>query len=1032
MNFATWSIRNPVPTILLFTLLAMAGVWGFRQLPIQNFPDIDLPTVMVTLSQPGAAPAQLETEIARKVEDALSSLQGLKHLRTTVTNGQVSIVVEFDLAKNLSDAVSETKNAVDQTRGDLPADMQPPIIAAITVNGQWMMTYAVSSTRMDEEALSWFVDDTVGRTVLAVPGVGKFERIGGVQREVKVELDPIRATGLGITAGDISRALRQVQQESSGGRGQIGGAEQAVRTIATVHEASELAALPVVLSNGRRVRLDEIATITDGIGERAQAALLNGKPVIGFRMYRSRGYDEVEAAKGVRAAVEAMAKADPTLKINLISDTVVYTLDQYNGSMHLLYEGALLAVLVVFLFLRDWRATVISALALPLSILPAFAAIAWLGYSLNTLTLLALAVIVGILVDDAIVEIENVERHVHMGKPVEKATEDAVNEIALAVIATTMSLVVVFLPTALMSGVPGLFFRQFGWTVVIAVLASLLVARMLTPLLAAKFMKPKPLREHADGPIMSRYLVMVDWCLRHRRITMAGAVAFFIFAIMMVPFIPTGFIPAGDRGVTFIRIQMAPGSTLDRTLQTAEEARGILTHIPGIQDVYVTAGNAPIPGRSAQGGEVRRASMLVVFTPRDSRPPQAEIEGQIRKELQKVAGARFDLGFGGTGEKVQLTLSSADSQALKASAQALERELRSAGTLGSVTSSASMERPEITVRPDPQLAAERGVTTAAIGEALRIATGGDFDAQVAKLNLDNRQVYIRVRVPDVSRTDINTFADLRVPGRNGLVPLSSVAKVSIETGPSQIDRYDRSRYVTIGADLGGMSLGPALAIAKALPSMKNLPPSVKQITTGDAEFVTELLSGFSMALITGFICIFCVIVVLFRDFLQPVTILSAIPLSAGGAFLALLLGNIELGVPAMIGLITLMGIVTKNSILLVDYAITNTRTRGMPVHEALIDACHKRARPIVMTTIAMTAGMMPIALGFGADASFRQPMAVAVIGGLITSTGLSLLVVPVVFVYVGKFEAWIARLMHRPALVPQETGAIQAEIVPGE
>ncbi|MHB1206700.1 MAG: efflux RND transporter permease subunit, partial [Rhodospirillaceae bacterium] len=564
MNLATWSIRNPVPTILIFSLLALAGFWGFSRLPIQNFPDIDLPTVMVTLAQPGAAPAQLETEIARKVEDSLSTLQGLKHLRTTVTSGRVSIVVEFDLAKNLSDAVSETKNAVDQARGNLPNDMQPPIITALTVNGQAMLTYAISSTRMDEEALSWFVDDTVGRTVLAVPGVGKYERIGGVQREVLVEIDPVRAAGLGITPAQVSRALRQVQQESSGGRGQIGGAEQAVRTISMVQQASELAAVPIVLPNGRSIRLEEVATITDGIGERSQAALLNGKPVVGFRMYRSRGYDEVETAKGVKTTLAALAKTDPTLTVTLISDNVKYTLDQYEGSMHLLYEGAGLAVLVVFLFLRDWRATLISAAALPLSILPAFAAMAWLGYSLNTLTLLALAVIVGILVDDAIVEIENVERHVHMGKSVEKATEDAVNEIALAVIATTMSLVVVFLPTAVMSGVPGLFFRQFGWTTVIAVLASLLVARLLTPLLAAKFLKPKPLREESRGFVMGRYLFMVDWCLRHRKTTMGAATAFFILAIAMLPFIPTGFIPAGDRGITFIRIQMPPGTAMER------------------------------------------------------------------------------------------------------------------------------------------------------------------------------------------------------------------------------------------------------------------------------------------------------------------------------------------------------------------------------------------------------------------------------------------------------------------------------------
>ena len=1018
MNFATWSIRNPVPTILIFGLLALAGYVGFGRLPIQNFPDIDLPTVTVTLAQPGAAPAQLETEVARRVEDSLSTLAGLRHLRTTISSGRVSITVEFELGKNLSDAVSETKNAVDQARGDLPNDRQPPTISAITVNGQPLVTFAIASSRLDEEALSWFVDDTVARAVLAVPGVGRFDRMGGVSREIQVQIDPVRATGLGITAAQISRALRQGQQESSGGRGQIGGAEQAVRTIATVREASELASLPIVLANGKSVRLDEIATISDTVGERTGAALLNGKPAVGLQVFRSRGYDEVEIAKGVRAVLEGLAKSDPTLTVTLVSESVRYTLQQYQGSMHLLLEGALLAVMVVFVFLRDWRATVISALALPLSILPAFAAMAWLGFSLNTITLLALAVIVGILVDDAIVEIENVERHVHMGKSVAQATEDAVNEIALAVIATTMSLVVVFLPTALMSGVPGLFFRQFGWTVVIAVLASLLVARMLTPMLAARFLKAKPFRAESNGPVMARYLVAVDWCLKHRKTTIAGATVFFILSMALLPFVPTGFIPAGDYGITNVRVELSPGSTIDTTLQTAEEARGVLARIPGIETVFTTAGAAG--GRSGPGGEVRNAGLLITMSPRGTRPRQQVIEGQIRTELQKVPGARFNVGFGSNGEKLQVTMASSDIQALNATAQALEREMRSmGGSLSNITSTASRQRPEIIVRPDPELAAERGVTAAAIGEALRIGTGGDFDAQVAKLNLDNRQVYIRVRVPDATRTDLNTFMDLRVPGRNGLVPLSSVAAVSLGTGPSQIDRLDRSRYVTVSADLGGTPLGEAFAKTMELPSMKALPPSVKMIRTGDNEFVTELLSGFSLALVTGFICIFCVIVLMFRDFLQPITILSAIPLSAGGAFLALLIGRIELGVPAMIGLITLMGIVTKNSILLVDYAYTGTRQRGLSTHDAVIQACHKRARPIVMTTIAMIAGMMPIALGIGSDASFRQPMAVAVIGGLITSTALSLLVVPVVFIYVGRFEDWIGRIFkHAPKSPP--------------
>lgn len=1021
MNFATWSIRNPIPAILLFVMLTFAGIWGFHALPIQNFPDVDLPRVTITLIQPGAAPAQLETEVARRVEDSLATLAGLKHIQTSITDGQVSITAEFVLEKNLSDALIETKDAVDRVRSDLPTDLQQPTVSANNTAGEAVQVYAVANSAMNEEALSWYVDDSLAKAVLGVPGVGRFDRVGGVQREVRIEVDPARLTALGVTAGDISRALKQVEQESSGGRSQLGSAEQSVRTIATVRQASELAALPIALADGRNVRLDQVARVEDGIAERSQAALLDGKSVVGFKVYRSRGSDETTIADGVAKVLARLETANPTLHFTPVSGTVGYTLEQYEGSMHMLYEGAILAIIVVWAFLRNWRATLIAAAALPLSILPAFAAMAWLGYSLNTLTLLALAVIVGILVDDAIVEIENIERHAHMGKPIRVATADAVTEIAFAVIATTMSLVVVFLPTAMMPGVPGLFFKQFGWTAVIAVLASLLVARLLTPMMAAYLLKPQAYREPKDGWIMHRYMIAIRWCLGNRGKAAAGAVLFFIASIALVPFIPSGLIPPGDRGFTNINVELPPGSSLAGTLQVAERARGAIAGIDGIAHVFTTVGDAQQAGGGIkQAGEVRKSALTLQLVPRGMRKSQTAIENDVRARLLAVPGARFAVGGASFGEKMSLILSSDNTQALKAVAQELERELRGVGRLANISTTASLERPEIIVRPDMQRAAERGVTAAAIGDVVRIATSGDFDAGVARLNLDNRQVYIRTRVSDAARRDINTLANMRVAGRGGPVPVSSVATLSMESGPSQIDRYDRHRYVTVNADLGGTPLGTALAAANALPAVKAMPSSVRLIQTGDAETSAELASGFGAAIVIGILCVYCVLVLLFRDFLQPITILSAIPLSVGGAFLALLAVHSELDIPSMIGLIMLMGIVTKNSILLVEYAIIGMAERGLARYEALIDACHKRARPIVMTTVAMIAGMLPIALGLGADASFRQPMAIAVIGGLVTSTALSLLVVPVVFTYVDDFEKFMRRLfgrakVHEPA-----------------
>ena len=581
------------------------------------------------------------------------------------------------------------------------------------------------------------------------------------------------------------------------------------------------------------------------------------------------------------------------------------------------------------------------------------------------------------LAGDAIVEIENIARHARSGKSIRQAAGDAVTEIVLAVIATTFALVAVFFPTAAMSGIPGLFFRQFGWTAVVAVLASLLVARLLTPMLAVFFLKSHPQAETPEGNYMRRYIKMVSWTLANRR--------------------------------TSLNFELPPGSSLDDSVTVAESIRKSLAQAAGIDHTFAAVGNS-----QATGG-VRKGSVLLSFADRALRPLQAEIERGARQALQTVPGARFSISTGGPGGKFALILASDNENELKSTAQAVERELRNVGTLSNINSTADLESPEIIIRPDWHRAADLGVTAELIGETVRIATSGDFDNQLAKLNLDNRQLYIRVRMADTARRDLEAIANLRVRSRTGLVPLASVAKLSLESGSTQIDRYDRQRFVTINAELTGMPLGQAMKAAQALPAVIGMPSSVHLIQTGDAEVMKELMGGFGMAMLTGIVCVFCVLVLLFKDFFQPITILSAIPLSLGGAFIALLVSGSELDMSSMIGIIMLMGIVTKNSILLVEYTIVGMRDRNQGRVEALIDACHKRARPIVMTTVAMIAGMLPIALGIGTDSGFRQPMATAVIGGLICSTLLCLLVVPVIFTYVNDVERWLKSLWGKPA-----------------
>ncbi|MBE2264049.1 MAG: efflux RND transporter permease subunit, partial [Burkholderiaceae bacterium] len=650
-------------------------------------------------------------------------------------------------------------------------------------------------------------------------------------------------------------------------------------------------------------------------------------------------------------------------------------------------------------------------------------------------TLLALSLVVGVLVDDAIVEVENIERHLRMGKSPYQAAMEAADEIGLAVIATTFTLIAVFLPTAFMSGIAGKFFKQFGWTASLAVFASLVVARMLTPMMAAYLMQ-RNLNAHREPWWMGRYLRWVGWCLKHRFLTALAAAGFFVGSVMLIPLLPTGFIPPDDNSQTQIYLELAPGSTLAQTRDAAEQARKLVSRLPEVKSVYTTigggsAGTDPFAGGGAP--ESRKATLTIQLTRRGERARKQVIENQMRVALAELPGARTKVGLGGSGEKYILVLTGEDPVALQQAAAAVERDLRTIDGLGSIASSASLVRPEIAVRPDFARAADLGVTSAALAETLRIATVGDYDAALPKLNLAQRQVPIVVRLDASARENLDVLSRLTVPGTHGPVMLGQVASLALSGGPAVIDRYNRARNVTFEVELSGMPLGDVTQKVQELPAIKKLPAGVKVVEVGDAEMMGELFASFGLAMLIGVLCIYIVLVLLFKDFLQPATILLALPLSLGGAFVGLLIAGKSFSMPSLIGLIMLMGIATKNSILLVEYAIVARRghdgSDGHPVvapmsrMDALLDACHKRARPIIMTTLAMGAGMLPIALGWGvADSSFRSPMAVAVIGGLITSTFLSLLVIPAAFTYVDDLAQWLGRWSRRLRGKPPRTG----------
>ncbi len=1021
INVSAWSIRNPIPAVMLFVLLTFGGVIAFKAMKIQNFPDIDLPTVIVTAALPGGAPSQLETDVARKLENSVATVQGLKHIYTKVQDGAVTLTAEFRLEKPVQEAVDDVRSAVARVRSDMPADLRDPIVSKLELAGQPVLAFTIASRSMDDEALSWFVDNELSRKLLAVRGVGAISRVGGVTREVAVAVDPSKLQALGATAADISRQLRQVQTESAGGRTDLGGGEQPVRTLATVKSARELGQIEIAINGGRTIKLEDVATISDTVAEPRAAARLDGRPVVGFEVARSRGESEVQVGAAVHKALAELKAARPDIELTQAFDFVTPVQEEYEGSLHLLYEGAALAVLVVWLFLRDWRATFVSAVALPMSVIPAFIGMALLGFSINIVTLLALSLVIGILVDDAIVEVENIVRHLRMGKTPYQAAMEASDEIGLAVVATTFTLIAVFLPTAFMSGVAGKFFKQFGWTASLAVFASLVVARVLTPMMSAYLLKP--VADHGDPKWMRWYLRAVTWSMNNRVKTALMAAAFFVGSVALIPLLPTGFIPPDDNSQTQVYLELPPGTNLQQTLATAEQARLLVAGVKHVKSIYTTIGGGSAGGdpmTSIGVAEVRRATLTIQLASRAERPRKQGIENQMRTVLEALPGVRTRVGLGGSGEKYTLSLTGEDPQALESAALAVERDLRTIPGLGQVASTASLIRPEVVVRPDFAKAADLGVTSAAIGETLRIATSGDYDVSLPKLNLAQRQIPIVIKLRDEARKDLSVLERLSVPGTRGPVMLGQVATLQLTGGPAVIDRYDRSRNINFDIELSGTPLGDVKEAVQALPAVRGLPPGVKLVEVGDAEVMGELFASFGLAMLTGVLCIYIVLVLLFKDFLHPVTILAALPLSLGGAFIGLLVAQKSFSMPSLIGLIMLMGIATKNSILLVEYAIVARREHGLTRFDALLDACHKRARPIIMTTIAMGAGMLPIAIGIGsADPSFRSPMSIAVIGGLITSTVLSLLVIPVVFTYLDDIEQWlhrrIDRLRHRGA-----------------
>ncbi len=1010
VNFSAYSIRRPIPAILTFIVLCLMGVVSFMQLPVTRFPNIDIPVVSITVTQSGAAPVELETQVAKRIEDSVAGVTGVKRLITTLNDGRSVTIVEFQLEVNPEKALNDVKDAIAKVRADLPRTVDEPIVEKIDVEGQAIMTYGVASPGMTLEQLSWHVDDVVKRKLQGAKGVGRVSRIGGVDREIRITLEPDRLNALGITAADVNRQLRATNVDLAGGRGEVGGQEQTIRTLGGARTLEELRNTKIVLPGGRDVRLGELGELTDVYEEPRAFARLNGDtPVVTAAIYRAKGASDYDVKNVVLQKMAELAKENPGVNYTSIDDSVRYTYGNYKSAMTTLIEGALLAVVVVFIFLRDWRATLISCVALPLSIIPTFWAMDMMGFSLNLVSLLAITLVTGILVDDAIVEIENIVRHMRMGKSPYKAAMEAADEIGLAVIAITFTIVAIFAPVSFMGGVAGQYFKQFGLTVAVAVLFSLLVARLITPMMAAYLMRPHKHVEEKDGWLMRAYTRFLGVTLRWRWITLLAGFGVFYASIWSTQLLPTGFIPPEDAARTVLAVELPPGVTLATQQQKTDEAVRRIRELPEVAKVLVIGGSSPTGQR-----EVRKAAVYVQLTPKNERKKtQRQLEAEIAAKVAQVPDLRAWYVNERGERELSVTLVGTNLDNLAKVTAEVEGALRRDPRFRNAAAIAGVERPEIIVTPRLEEAARFGISTDAISEAVRVATIGDVGPALAKFNAGDRLIPIRVQVDEDARNDLRYVQSMTITGATGTpVPLAAVADISFGQGFSSIERYNRVRRVVIGTDLVGITTGQGLEIIQALPVMQKLPDGVQLLITGDAEVQGEVFAGFAKAMGLGLLIVFGVLVLLFGSFFHPVTIMLSLPLSIGGVILALLITNNPISMPVVIGILMLLGIVTKNAIMLVDFAV-EAEARGVPRNEAIIDAGRKRARPIIMTTIAMVAGMLPSAYGVGDGGEFRAPMAIGVIGGLIVSTVLSLVFVPSFYSIMDTVAHYVGRFFGR-------------------
>ncbi len=1039
MFISDFAIKRPIITVVTMIALVVFGLASLARLDTDEFPDIDQPIVFVGIAYPGAAPDVVEREVVTRLEDKMSGISGVDKLNSTSTDGFAQIIIQFVFSKDVNQATQDVRDAISAVRAQLPAEIIEPIIQRFDPNTLPIVSIALTSNALTPTELTNYADQTIGGELRSIPGVAQVNIVGGDSAQLNVDVRPQDLAGAGIGIDAIVNALKAQNLAAPVGSVQTQAEERSIRLEGRFDRPEDFNSMVITTRNGQPITLGQVATASAGAAEPTSAARFNGVQAIGLDIVKSREYATTAVSDGVKARITELEKTLPKgVKIEMVRDAGVRVRNSVHNVEETLIEGAVLTVLVVFLFLNSWRSTVITGLALPVSVLTSFAPLLAFGFTLNVMSLMGLSLAIGILIDDAIVVRENIVRHVEMGEDHVKAAHTGTDEIGLAVTATTFSIVAVFFPVGFMPGIAGQFFKPFALTIAAAVLVSLFVSFSLDPMLSAYWPDPQ-LEAHDRRNALARalerfnqwferqadrYKNLIAWALDHRTLMVIIAALSFVVAIgVQVVFGGFGFTPLSDNSELNVSVETPPGSSLDYTTVKAEEIANLARAYKGIVAyTYTTVGS------STGSGAVDEATVYVRLVPKKDRSmSQFEFGKHLRADIAKVAGATaytFDAGgFAGNQKQMQLQLQGPDANTLNLLAAQIADSVRVTPGAVDVGLSNKGQKPELDVEINRPLAAQLGVSLSQLANSIRVAFAGvDAGTWVDPAGI-SRYVHVRLAAserenaadlaqlpvvvsPSIATTSSGTLPTSVATGQVPFIPLGQVAQIRPSFGPAQIDHFQRRRVVTIGANVLGASVGNVNQDAMRRVNKVALPPGYQITQGGQVESQNEVFTSMVLALGVAVLLMYLILVIQFGSFLDPIAILISLPLSLIGVVVALLVTHDTLNIMSLIGVMMLMGIVAKNAILLIDFAKW-ARERGTPRREALIEAGRTRLRPIIMTTLALIAGMVPVALGYGEGADFRAPLGRAVIGGVIASTVLTLVVIPTVYEIFDEWREWL-------------------------